>query len=122
MKKNLVVLAVIAFAFCFNMDAQESIKTFTGKWAYSCNDAPYEYQTGTIIIEHKENKSSARVVYNDGSKVEAHSLKAKEGILSFSVVVENESINIQLKKEGDKLKGKAINYYGEELMLTAVKK
>ncbi|WP_242132356.1 hypothetical protein [Aestuariivivens marinum] len=122
MKKNLFVLVVIAFLFCFKTNAQESLKNFEGPWVYTCNDAPYGYQSGTLIIEHKGNKYIVKVVYEDGSVVNAQSLKVENDILYFNVNVENESVDVQLKKEGGKLKGKAINNYGEELLLTAVKK
>lgn len=122
MKKNLLVLALITSIFYFKTNAQESIKSFKGTWTYTCNDAPYGYQSGTLIIDSAASTNTAKVVYEDGSSVNAHTLKIKAGVLYFSVVVENELINVQLKKNGDKLKGKTINGYGEELILTAVRK
>lgn len=122
MRKNILVLIVVALTFCFKSNAQDSIKNFVGTWEYTCEDAPYEYRTGSIVIETQNNEAKIKVVYQDGSQVKAESLSVKDGVLHFSVIVENETIPVELKRDNEKLIGKTYNEYGEEMKLTAKKK
>lgn len=122
MKKTLLILVVILSAISFKTNAQESIKSFIGNWDYECIDAPYEYSTGILIIKQKDNKPVVEVLYNDGTKIVAESVKIIKGILFFDIYVEDNPINIELKKVDANLSGKVLNGYNEELIITASKK
>ena len=122
MKKNLVVLVVVVLAFCFKTNAQESIKNFKGTWEYECNEAPYGYNSGKIVVEQKKDRPVVKVIYEDGGENTAESIKVKNGVLYFNINVEDSFVKVQLQKDGAKIKGKAINGYGEELRITAVQK
>ncbi|MBJ6368674.1 hypothetical protein [Snuella sedimenti] len=122
MKKKVVVLVVVVLAFGLKINAQESIKNFKGTWEYVCNEAPYGYNSGSIIVGQEKDRPTVKVVYEDGSENTAESVKVKNGVLYFNMSVEDSFIKVQLQKDGTKIKGKAINNYGEELGITAVKK
>lgn len=121
MKKNLIVLTVLALVFNLSVQAQESLSKFKGIWEYICNDAPYGYETGDIIIKKKDNKYISTTIYNDGSQNVADSVKVKDGVLIIEMYVEGSYVKVALKKKESKLVGSVYTNDGE-LDIVAKKK
>ena len=105
MKKNLIVLTVLALVFNLTIQAQESVSKYYGTWEYECNEAPYGFETGKIVIAKNTNASKATIVFDDGSKNEASSVKIKGGILIIETYIEGSFVKITFKKKESKLIG-----------------
>ncbi len=105
MKKNLIVFAVLTLVISITVQAQESIAKYKGTWEYTCNDAPYGFQTGKIVIEKVGDKYKSTTLYEDGSQNVADAVKVKNGMLIIETYVEGNFIKVELKKKESKLTG-----------------
>ncbi len=121
MKKNLIALTVLALIFNLTIQAQESVSKYKGTWEYTCNEAPYGFETGKIVIKKEDGKYTSTTIYNDGSTNKADSVKVKDGALIIETYVEGNYVKVELKKKKGKLVGFVYTDDGT-LEITAKKK
>lgn len=122
MKKNLIVLAILSLVFNLTLQAQDAVSKYYGTWEYECNEAPYGFDTGKIIISKKNgNSSNATILFDDGSKNEASSVKAKNGTLVIATYVEGNYVKVELKAKESKLTG-SVHTDDGTMSITAKKK
>ena len=104
LKRVALVLPVLFLAF--GLQSMTTVKGVNGTWSYSAPNAPYEYNSGEIIIAGSKGKQSV-VVSIDNNKLEATDVKVSGSVVSFSVWVEGDSIPVKLTITGDKMEGVA---------------
>ena len=122
MKKVLVLLVVMIGSFVMLNEVNASeFKKFEGTWAYKVPSAPYEYNSGQLIINKVDGKEAVTVKFTDGTKVKAKNIKCNDGTISFGVYVEYEYVSVSCKLSNGKLTGKVDSPEGK-MDLTAEKK
>lgn len=94
---------------------------WTGSWTYSAPYAPYGYETGTIVLTQKDQKSTALVEIGY-SKLENIEVTQKEEKLLFSLFIEGTTVEVMLSPNGkDELIGTA-QVDGSEIKVVAKRK
>ena len=67
----------------------------TGTWTFHAEEAPYEYNTGDIVIEKDGKEYTAKIVFGEYYEVKATGVKYEKNELSLSVNIEGESIFVK---------------------------
>lgn len=93
-------------------DAHGKQPHFNGTWGFKCDEAPYGFNDGKLVILEKTEKTTIEVTFSDGTKLTGEDVKIKEGVLTFSVSVDYDVIEVKLKRKGEKLAGSAITPEG----------
>jgi len=124
MKKNLLwiglsILFVISFGSFSN--APKDVDPL-GTWTFSVPDAPYDYQSGEIMITKEKKVYKVKIIFNEYYKMDASNVKYEKNSLSFRVYVDNETVYIKgTFNEKTGFKGKAMTSMGD-MPMTAKKK
>lgn len=119
-------LWILMFLFSISMltfsDLQAEVKnkSLIGEWLYTVSNAPYGYEKGSLIFSEKSGQTVC-VIKVDAGELEASNLKIEKKNITFSTLVEGNSINIALTRKKDKLTGSAQTPEGPKT-LVAVKK
>lgn len=114
--KNLVVLflSIISLAFTHSEAKELSpASKYVGTWTYECNEAPYPYHEGSLVITEKDNKTLVKVIFDDGDSATGRNVEIKEGKLSFEIWVEGNSVKTVLEQQGTKYIGKVNSPEGQ---------
>lgn len=124
MKKNLIWtllgLALILTSASFTADS--AAKDPAGTWTFTAPDAPYDYQTGDLVVTKEKKEYKIKVVFNEYYKMDATNVKWENDELTFRVYVDTEVVYIRLTfNEQGELTGKAVTSMGD-LPLKAKKK
>ena len=91
--KFLMIVVLIA-SVTSTLSAQNSVDP-TGTWTFKAEQAPYEYNTGDIVIEKDGNEYTATIVFGGNYKIKATDVKYEKNEISFRVYIEGESISIK---------------------------
>jgi hypothetical protein len=112
-KSFFLVLLLILFNLC--SFSQTRAKDFTGTWTYYAPYAPYGYQNGLIIVGSTGNKPSVTLsLENSDASLSAENVKVAGDSLKFSVIVQNDSVDVLLQMKSDTIMtGKAVSPGGE---------
>ncbi|MBW6534618.1 MAG: hypothetical protein K0B11_06390 [Mariniphaga sp.] len=108
MKKILIFMTLALLATTvFNAAATPVNKDVLGEWKFKSPQAPYGYETGSIVILEKEGVLAGEIKFADGTKVELKDVKFEENVLKFGINVEYNYVPIKATFEGNKMKGTA---------------
>ncbi|MDX1285587.1 MAG: hypothetical protein R3182_11265 [Draconibacterium sp.] len=111
MKRLLLVLFVLGIAL--SGYAELKPKEVVGKWKFEV-DAGGELITGVFKFSEKEGKLVGQILADDGTTLPFTKVEIKEGgKLHLETKTEYDTINIDVKVEGDKMTGWASNSEGE---------
>jgi len=89
-----------------------------GTWAFSAQDAPYEYSTGDLVITREGKELKGEIVFSEYNKVKAYDMKLENNVLTFKAYIEGEVINSKNTITKDEMKGK-VNYSEGTIEFTA---
>lgn len=78
-----------------------------GTWSFYADEAPYEYNSGDIVIGKDGKDYTAKIVFGEYYELKAQSVKFEDDVLSFKVYIEGESVYIKGTVKGDDLDGTA---------------
>lgn len=123
MKKILwsfMILTSITMLTVANLQAEIKNKSLLGEWIYSVSDAPYGYEKGSLIFSEKDGQTVCIIKVEAGELI-ASNLKIKKKKISFTTMVEGNSINIALERVKNKLIGQVDTPDGPKT-LSAIKK
>ncbi len=86
-----------------------------GHWQFEAASAPYGYTLGNLNVSLKDRKYTATMSFTGSEyKIPGENVKVEGENLSFTVYVEGQNVNIQLKMENPaKMNGKASYSEGE---------
>jgi hypothetical protein len=104
LKSLIMVLLVVAASS--NVFAQKKADPL-GTWSFNADQAPYEYNSGDIVVGKDGKEYTAKIVFGENHELKAQSVKFEDDVLSFKVYVEDEAVYIKATVDGDKLDGKA---------------
>jgi len=113
------LFSISLFTFS-DLQAEVKNKSLIGEWLYTVSDAPYGYEKGSLIFSEKSGQTVC-VIKVDAGELEASNSKIEKKNITFSTLVEGNSINIALTRKKDKLTGSAQTPEGPKT-LVAVKK
>jgi len=103
-KSLMVVLLIVAVTT--TLSAQKKIDP-TGTWTFKAEQAPYEYNSGDIVIGKDGNDYTAKIVFGEYYKIDASGVKYEKNELSFKVYIEGESVYVKGTVEKDEINGTA---------------
>lgn len=106
--KKLMTLALIAICVTLtsNFVKASANETLKGTWEYKVPAAPYDYSTGKITFAEKEGKTTATVLFMNGTELKVQDLKVESNSFSFSVDIENNLVKVNAKITNGKITGK----------------
>lgn len=103
----LIFTLVFATGYLFDGFAQDAVnKTIVGSWKYEVSQAPYGFESGTIIISKDKENLLGEVNFVSGYSVKLQNLSLKSDTLRAAANVEGENISITAKMVKNKLQGK----------------
>lgn len=113
------LLAISVFSVS-QLQAEVKNKPLIGEWIYEVSDAPYGYEKGSLIFSEKSGQTVCVIKVEAGELV-ASDLKVVKKNISFTTMVEGNSINIALTRKKNKLTGKVDTPEGPKTII-AIKK
>ena len=78
-----------------------------GTWKFYAEEAPYEYNSGDIVIAKEGKEYTAKIVFGEYYEIKAHDFKFEEDQISFKAYIEGDVIYIKGTVTEDSLNGKA---------------
>jgi len=116
---------IIAVAVCISAASAKNPQTISnpvGLWKFETPYAPEGFTTGIIEVGFADNKYSATINFPQADyRLQGERVKLENDTLLFSVWVEGDDVNINLKMESNvKMTGKAV-YSEGEIPLTLIK-
>jgi len=118
---KLTVIIVLVLAGTSSVFAQKRHTNPLGTWHFKAPDAPYEYQTGDIVITKEKGQYKGEIVFSEYYKVQTYNFKVKGDTISFKANVEGDEVYIKAGIKKNKLAGKA-SYSEGSLLITAERK
>ena len=89
-----LMIAILIASVTTTLSAQKKVDP-TGTWTFNAADAPYEYNSGDIVIGKDGKEYTAKIVFGEYYEVKASSVKYEKNELSFRVYIEGESIYVK---------------------------
>ena len=124
MKKNLLWIG-LSLLFVLSLGAftpAEKDVDPVGTWSFTAPDAPYDYQSGDIVISKEKKEFKVKLVFNEYFKVDATNVKYEKNTISFRVYVDDETVYIKgTFDEKTGFLGKAMTSMGD-MAIKATKK
>jgi len=66
-----------------------------GTWSFYAEDAPYEYNSGDIVIGKESKGYTAKIVFGESYEVKGRDVVLEKDQLSFKIYIEDETVNIK---------------------------
>jgi len=117
--KYLSSFACLILIVGIGINAWAQTDDWLGSWNYTAPQADYQYQKGIIIFDMDGDKMTAKVDVN-GNSIQTSDLTVSEDEASFKIYIEGEAIQVTLRKEKNKLTGKA-DYSGGSVNINGEK-
>jgi hypothetical protein len=99
----MIVLVVAANANAFAQKKADPI----GTWSFYAEAAPYEYNSGDIVIGKEGKEYTAKIVFGEYYEVKGRDVVLEKDQLSFYVWIEDEKVTIKGTIEGEEINGNA---------------
>ena len=99
-------MVALVIAATSNVFAQKKADP-VGTWSFYADEAPYEYNSGDIVVGKDGKEYTAKIVFGEYYELKAHSVKFEADELSFKVYIESEAVYIKTTVKGDNLNGTA---------------
>ena len=104
----------------FQLQAEVKNKPILGEWLYEVSEAPSGYEKGSLIFSEKDGQTIC-VIKLEAGELAVSNLKIDKEKVCFTTTVDGNSLNVELKREDNKLIGKVDTPEGPKT-LTAQKK
>ena len=110
--KRYIFLMLIAISM-FSLAARQAFTAddLVGTWKYLISDVPAEYQTGSLVFEQKDNKTTGYV--ESSEKNEMKGLTVDQQKVTFTTENQAGAFKYSLMQKGDTLTGVITSQYGE---------
>ena len=103
--KSISMIALIVITV-FSVHAQK-MPDPVGTWKFYAEEAPYEYNTGDIVIEKEGEEYTAKIVFGEYYEIKAQDFLFEGDQISFKAYIEDDVIYIKGTVTEDSLDGKA---------------
>lgn len=117
---SFIFIFSISLFTVFQLQAEVKNKPLIGEWIYEVSDAPYGYEKGSLIFSEKSGQTVCVIKVEAGELV-ASNLKVEKKKITFTTMVEGNSINVVLIRKKNKFTGKVDTPEGTKT-ISAVKK
>jgi hypothetical protein len=87
----LILLFVSAGADAFAQKKADPV----GTWSFSAEDAPYEYNSGDIVIGREGKEYTAKIVFGESFEVKGRDVVLEKDQLTFKIDIEDTTVNIR---------------------------
>ena len=98
-----MVLVVLTTAGTF---AQKKVDP-VGTWKFYAEAAPYEYNSGDIVIGKEGKDYTAKIVFGEYYEIKGRDVVMEKDQLSFKVYIEDETVYLKGTVEAEQIKGTA---------------
>lgn len=112
--KNLISILLLLFLGITASSAQATVGAMSGKWKYTAHDAPYGYESGSVVFTKEKGKDKDKnketlkaIFYINGNQIVINNLEKKDGKYLANLYVEGSAVNVIFAPEGHKLTAKA---------------
>ena len=97
MKKNLIwtLLSLMVVLSLGAFTTAEKDVNPVGTWTFTAPDAPYDYQSGDIVISKEKKEYKVQIVFNEYYKINGSNVKYEKNVLSFRVNLDDETVYIK---------------------------
>jgi len=99
----MIVLVVAATANAFAQKNADPV----GKWKFYAEAAPYEYNSGDIVIGKEGKEYTAKIVFGESYEIKGKDVTVEKDQLTFYVWIEDEKVSIKGTIEEEAINGKA---------------
>ena len=89
-----LMIAILIASVSSTVTAQKKVDP-TGTWTFHAEEAPYEYNTGDIVIEKDGKEYTVKIVFGEYHELKAIDVQYEKNELSFKVYVEGESVFVK---------------------------
>ncbi len=89
-----LILTVLVISATANVFAQKKADPL-GTWSFYAEAAPYEYNSGDIIIGKEGKEYTAKIVFGESYEIKGRDVVLEKDQLSFKIIIEGETINIK---------------------------
>lgn len=117
---SFIFIFSISLFTVFQLQAEVKNKPLIGEWIYEVSDAPYGYEKGSLIFSEKSGQTVC-VIKVEAGELAAGNLKVEKKKITFTTMVEGNSINVVLIRKKNKFTGKVDTPEGTKT-ISAVKK
>lgn len=101
-----LILTVLVVSATANVFAQKQADPL-GTWSFSAEDAPYEYNSGDIVIGKEGKEYTAKIIFGESYEIKGRDVVLEKDQLSFKINIEDETINIKGTVSKEAIKGTA---------------
>ena len=101
-----LIMETLVIAASSNVFAQKKADP-VGTWSFYADEAPYEYNSGDIVVGKDGKEYTAKIVFGEYYELKGQSVKLEDDVLSFKVYIEGEAIYIKATVKDDSLDGTA---------------
>ncbi len=110
--KRYILLLVISISV-LSIAAQKAFTAddLAGTWKYMISDVPAEYQSGSLVFEQKDNKTTGYV--ESAEKNQMQDLVVNQGKVTFTTENQNGIFKYNFSQKGDTLTGMIASQYGD---------
>ena len=99
----LMVLVVLTTAGTFAQKKADPV----GTWTFKAEAAPYEYNSGDIVIGKEGSEYTAKIVFGEYYEIKGRDVVVEKDKISFKVYIEDETVYLKGTVEGEEIKGTA---------------
>ena len=79
----------------------------TGTWSFKADAAPYEYNSGDIVIGKEGKEHTAKIVFGGSYEIKGRDVAMDKDQLTIKISIEDEAIHIKGTVTGETINGKA---------------
>lgn len=110
--KHYIFLLVVSISV-FSIAARKAFTAddLVGTWKYLISDVPAEYQSGSLVFEQKDNKTTGYV--ESAEKNQMQDLVVNQGKVTFTTENQNGVFKYNFAQKGDTLTGMIASQYGD---------
>lgn len=102
---KLKLLAIVVFAVLSGFSFGAGNENIKGTWTIEVTGAPVEYSKSTMTVSENEGVLNAKIIFSDGSVLNASKVSCQGENFKLSVVIEGYDVAFTGTIAGDKLTG-----------------
>ncbi|TVR74879.1 MAG: hypothetical protein EA408_01490 [Marinilabiliales bacterium] len=97
---------IFAFALLYGATPVKAVNPVIGEWAFSADQAPWEYSRGRIVIELDEEEALAgKLLFDSGIEVRITRITRDEEKVVMDIYIEGYLVRTVVELKDDELKG-----------------
>jgi len=78
-----------------------------GTWSFYAQDAPYEYNSGDMVIGKEGKEYTVKLVFGESYEIKGQNVSLEKDELTFTVYIEGETVSVKGTVTKDSINGTA---------------